>query len=360
MIFHRAIRREFRQTAAGVFVALFAILITTVLVRLLGQAAGGRVPADAVMALIGFGALAYLPVLLSLTLFVAVLLTLSRAYRDSEMVVWFASGVPLSAFVRPVLQFAVPMVVVIAGLTMVVTPWAYMQNEAFRAELDSRDDTTRVAPGIFRESTGALRVFFVETGADADGMLRNVFVASEEGGRLDVVSSSQGTIIVDEHGDRFVVLERGRRYDGVPGQLDFRVVEFERYQILVEERRRADQTVRTKATPTPALLSDPTDRHLGEFVGRVGVPVAALLLALMAIPLSFVNPRAGRGFNMLIAIFSYVLYTNVIGVTQAWVSQGRVEFLVALFAPHVVVIGVLMLLFHKRMAIMPFWRKVRA
>jgi hypothetical protein len=110
MIFLRAAQREFTQNAVAVFVALFAILISTVLIRLLGQAAGGRVPADAVLALIGFGAIAQMPVVLSLTVFIAILMSLSRCYRDSEMVVWFSSGVPLTAWMRPVLRFAVPVV----------------------------------------------------------------------------------------------------------------------------------------------------------------------------------------------------------------------------------------------------------
>ena len=131
MIFRRALQREFSQTAAGVFVALFAILITTVLIRLLGQAAGGRVPSDAVLALIGFGALTELPIVLSLTLFIAVLLSLSRSYRDSEMVVWFASGLPLTAFIRPVLSFALPLVVVIASVTLFLAPWAHLKSAEF-------------------------------------------------------------------------------------------------------------------------------------------------------------------------------------------------------------------------------------
>lgn len=356
MIFRRAIRREFRHTAAGVFVALFAILITMVLIRLLGQAAGGRVPADGVLALIGFGALSQLPVVLSLTLFIAVLLSLSRCYRDSEMVVWFASGLPLTAFIRPVLQFALPLVLVIGAMTLVVTPWANMKSEAYRAELDTRDDTTRVAPGVFRESAGQQRVFFVETGADEDGKLRNVFISSQEGAQLTVISSAQGSIVVDERGDRFVVLEAGRRYDGVPGTAEFRVLEFERYSILIEERRTASPNVRSKATPTLALLADRSNRHMGELLGRIGLPVAALLLALLAIPLSFVNPRAGRSGNLIFAVLAYLVYSNVIGISEAWVSQGRLRFELAVVLPHLVVLGVLAVMFYRRLAVSPLWR----
>lgn len=359
MIYRRAIRREFRHAAAGVFVALFAILVTMVLIRLLGQAAGGRVPPDAVLALIGFGALAQLPIVLALTLFIAVLLPLSRSYRDSEMVVWFAAGLPLTAFIRPVLHFAVPVVAVIGALTLLVTPWANMQSEAYRSALEQRDDTMRVAPGIFRESAGGTRVFFVETGAAEGSRLRNVFFSSEEGGRLTLIASATGSVIVDERGDRFVILENGRRYDGVPGTAGFRVVQFERYEVLIEEREAVSPTVRTKATPTRELLERPNDRNMGELAGRIGLPVAALLLAVLAIPLSFVNPRAARSTNLVFAILAFLVYSNVISVSEAWVAQGRLNFGLAVVLPHLTVIGVLALMFYRRLAVSPFWR-VRA
>ncbi|MBI1906589.1 MAG: LPS export ABC transporter permease LptF [Rhodocyclales bacterium] len=356
MIFLRATKREFAHAAAGVFVALFAILITTVLIRLLGQAAGGRVPADAVVALIGFGALAQMPVVLSLTAFIAVLLSLSRSYRDSEMVIWFASGMPLTAFIRPVLHFGLPVVAVIAVMSLLITPWANLKNEEFRAQLDSRDDTTRVAPGVFRESVGAQRVFFVESGADEQGRLRNVFVASEQNGRIDVVASANGSIHVDPSGDRFVVLDQGSRYEGGPGSAAFKVLDFERYSILIESRRAVGQVVRSKTTSTVDLIKGGTDRQMAEFAGRIGAPVAALLLVLMAIPMSFVNPRAGRGYNMIFAILIYLVYSNAINVCQAWVSQGRLRFELGLVLPHLIMLVVLGLMFYRRLAVAPFFR----
>lgn len=336
--------------------ALFAILVTTVLIRLLGQAAGGSVPADAVLALIGFGALARLPIVLSLTVFIAVLLVLSRSYRDSEMVIWFASGLPLTAFIRPVLQFAIPAACVIAAMTLFVTPWANFKSEEFQAQLDTRDDTTRVAPGVFRESAGAQRVFFVETGAGEGGKLRNVFINSVEDGQLSVIASARGSTIRDERGDRFVVLEDGRRYDGQPGTAEYRVVAFERYQVLIEARRSADQAVRSRTTATAELIRDPTSRHLGELAGRINAPIVALVLALLAIPLSFVNPRAGRSNNLILAILAYLVYSNTISIGQAWVSQERLQFELAIVLPHVFVLLVMAVMFYKRLAVHSVWR----
>ncbi|MBR0568841.1 LPS export ABC transporter permease LptF [Azoarcus sp. L1K30] len=356
MIFRRALQREFSYAAAAVFVALFAILITTVLIRLLGQAAGGSVPPDAVLALIGFGALTELPIVLTLTLFIAVLLSLSRSYRDSEMVVWFAAGVPLTAWIRPVLRFAVPLALVIGGVTLFLGPWAQLKNAEYRERLDSRDDTTRVAPGVFRESSGARRVFFVEVGAGEDGRVRNVFVSEESGATLSVIAAAEGFIRNDEDGNRYVILEKGRRYDGKPGTPEYRVMSFDRYQVQIESPQVAAGPAKVRTRSTLELLQERTPRNLGELAGRIGIPVAALLLALLAIPLSFVNPRAGRTNNLLLALFTYLIYSNVITVCQAWVAQGRLRFELAVILPHVVVLGLIAVMFYRRLAMTPFWR----
>jgi lipopolysaccharide export system permease protein len=105
VIFRRALQREFGHLAIAVFTTLFAITLTTQLIRLLGQAANGKVLSEAVFALLAFSSLNYMPVLLSLTLFVSVLMAVSRSYRESEMVIWFSSGLSLLDWIRPVLNF---------------------------------------------------------------------------------------------------------------------------------------------------------------------------------------------------------------------------------------------------------------
>ncbi|MCL1824350.1 MAG: LPS export ABC transporter permease LptF [Betaproteobacteria bacterium] len=357
MIFRRALQREFTHVAAAVFVALFAVLITVVLIRLLGQAAGGRVPIDAVLALIGFGSLTELPIVLTLTVFLGVLLSLSRSYRDSEMVVWFASGLPLTAWIRPVLRFALPLTLVIGGMTLFLGPWANQKSYEYRGKLESRDDTQRVAPGVFRESSGARRVFFVEVEAGEDGKVRNVFVSEEKGGKLSVVVASKGSIQTDEEGTRYVILEQGRRYDGSPGTPEYRVMVFDRYLLRVESGQQVVQSSRIRTKPTLDLLREADKFSLGELSYRISTPLAALLLALLAIPLSFVNPRAGRANNLLLAILIYLIYKNLIIVCQAWVSQEKLSFSLGLLMPHLAALLLLILFFYRRLTVKLFWRR---
>lgn len=362
MIFQRAARREFAQTAAAVFVALFAILLTTQLIRLLGQAAGGRIASEAVAAMLGFAALNYLPVLLSLTLFVAILLSLSRVYRDSEMAIWFSSGVSLVAWIRPVLRFALPVVLAIAVLALFLSPWALNKRAEYQKRMDQRDDVARVSPGAFKESAQGDRVFFVESAGGAQGQeerVRNVFISSVQHGRLGVIAAAEGHSEVAPNGDKFIVLSQGRRYETVAGSSEYRVMEFERYAIRMETAENLGIEKTAKNLTTLELLRDPNPGNLGELLWRVGVPLSALTLALLAIPLSFVNPRAGRTNNLIFALLTFMIYSNLLSVSQAWVAQGRIPFSIGVWAVHLLMGVALVGLFWKRLAVYSIWQRRR-
>lgn len=353
LTFERAVIREFTGTAGATFVALLAILLTTQLIRLLNQAAGGKLVSEAVVALLGFGVLTHLPVLLSLTLFIAVLLTLSRSYRDSEMAVWFSCGLPLTAWLKPVLKFAAPLLAAIAVLSLLLSPWAQSKSVEYRQRMDTRDDVARVSPGAFKESASGERVFFVEAAsADSDrgeeGRVRNIFISSMQHGRLGVMMSSDGYTESMANGDRFVVLVNGRRYEGTPGSPEYRVMTFERYAVRIESKEARGIEMTTKNTPTWTLIQNRNNPSRGELLWRIGLPLAALNLVLLAIPLSFVNPRAGRTNNLVLALLTYMLYSNLISVSQAWVAQGRLPFQFGWWLVHAAMSTVLILLFFKQ------------
>ena len=351
MIFKRALLREFGNLALAVFATLFAVTLTTQLIRLLGQAAGGQVLSESVLALLGFSALNYLPVLLSLTLFVTVLMALSRSYRDSEMVIWFSVGQSLIAWVRPVLTFALPLVGLIAVLSLFLSPWAVDKSDEFRRRMESRDELSRVAPGVFREAGNADRVFFVEEIPGEENKVQNVFISQVQQGRLGILVSKSGFKETAPNGDRFVVLINGRRYEGVPGTAAYRVMGFERYAMRVETSEARLEQASTKTMSTAALISSRSNGSLAELLWRISLPVSALILALLAIPLSFVNPRASRSINLVFALLTYMVYSNTVSIVQAWVSSGRLGFGTGWWIVHAAMLLLLLFLFWRRLRV---------
>jgi lipopolysaccharide export system permease protein len=338
MIFHRALQRELAASAGASFTVLFTVLVTWTLISILGKAAGGKVASGDVIALIVFAMLNYLPTIITLTSFISVLAVVTRTYRDSEMVVWFASGLSLTRWIRPVLTFGLPLVIISGVLSLYVTPWAKMKSLEFVERFEKREDLKKVSPGQFRESSSANRVFFVEgVGTDAT-VVQNVFVNTVEGNRNSVVVAKEGVIESDGKGGQFLVLKNGRRYQGTPGQADFQSMEFERYSMRVATKVPViGAALPTDAMPIEMLLVKPSRPMQAELMYRIGVPITCLLLILLGIPLGFVNPRAGSATNLILALLIFITYLNLAKLSQASVARGKTEFAMAWWPLHLAV-----------------------
>lgn len=358
MIFASAARREFAQAAAGISVALLAILTSTQLIRLLNDAVGGRLAPEAVLTMLGFTALNFMPILLGLTLFMSVLVTMSRSYRDSEMVVWFISGKSLLGWISPILRFSWPLILAIALLSVFLTPWANLTSAEYTERLGRRNDASQLAPGAFKESETGGRMFFVENYNEATQQIRNIFVTSTLNGKTGVVYASKGHQEDNQDG-RFMVLEQGRRYEVEPGSAEFKVMDFTSYAVYLEEGLAKPVEAIPNRLSLWALVQLNTPPAHAEILWRFSQPVSALVLALLAIPLSFINPRAGRSMNLVLAILIYAIYNNLITVSQAWVAQNKISFLQGMLAPHLIMLVPLIgLLYHRVSASRPpFWRR---
>ncbi len=359
MIFQRSLLREFTATGIATFVVLLAITITTQLIRFLGYAARGNISSDAVLTFLGFASLRYLPHLLSITLFISVLMTLTRSYRDSEMVVWFTSGQGLNSWIRPVLIYAAPVTVLIATLSVFLSPWAVSKAEVYRQQLETQDDISAISPGVFKESRNAERVYFVEKLAVNLATVANIFLHSDENGEIGTTVAKRGYQETAANGDRFLVMLNGRRYIGLPGSAEFRIIEFEKYSVRIEANEVKDTLPSVQALPTSTLISDGSPLARAELIWRAGLPLSALVLSLLAIPMSFVNPRAGRSLNLMLAALLYMVYTNLLSIFQAWVTQQKVGVFVGMWGVHVVMLAVVAMMFYLRLSVRPLRRRKR-
>jgi lipopolysaccharide export system permease protein len=202
---------------------------------------------------------------------------------------------------------------------------------------------------VFGETSNKERVFFVESVSGDAKTVQNVFVSSVQQNKGGVSMSRSGFTEIADNGDRFIVLENGRRYEGAPGQPEYRITEFERYAARIETQESAEPVLTQKQLPTWALIMNPTNQNRGELVWRFGIPISALVLVLLAIPISFVNPRAGRSANLLFALFTYIVYSNLISVSQARVAQGRLEFGLGWWLVHAGMVLLLVFMFAQRM-----------
>ncbi len=334
MLFDSTVRRELARGFGATLVVILTIVLTMFLIRTVGQAADGAVAPQDVVLLLGYVALGHLPTMMALSLFVAVVITLGRMYRDSEMAIWFASGVGLTRFVRPVLRTGWPVLLVVGLLLLVVWPWGNLNSMELRDRYQQRSDLSRITPGVFQTSSDGQRVFFIERESSDGVNARNVFILGQQEHGESVTSARAGRL-ESEGDDRYLVLERGQRNDVDRESGERTLSSFESYRVLASEHAaHAAESVPPKATGTLELIRRPSPRNEGELTWRFGLLLGAANLLLLGIGLAATNPRRASNWNLLFALLAFVVYYNLINLSQAWVAGGRMAMGPALLGLH--------------------------
>ena len=324
MLFDSTLRRELAKNFGATLVIILTIVLTIMFIRNLGQAAGGRIAPQDVMLLLAYIGLGHLSTMLALSLFIAVVATLSRMYRASEMTIWFASGIPLSRFVGPVLKTSWPVLLLIAALSLFVWPWQNEQSAILKDQFERRSDLSRVAPGQFQTSANGERTFFFEGSASSAAIGRNVFIVSSHENVEAVTSAKSGTI-QNEGDGRVVVLKKGQRNERNAETGEKTLARFETYRAEASERvRNATGMLAPRALPTAELLGKPSAPNQGELAWRLGLVLAAANMMVLGIGMSASNPRHASNWNLLFALLGFFAYYNFINLSQAWVGTGRV------------------------------------
>ncbi len=337
MIFRRALLRELTTNAIFVFVVLVAIFVAQILVKLIGAASAGSLPTDALIPLVGFRIITLLAPLIVISVFVSILLTLSRAWRDSEMAIWMSSGQSLTSWIRPVMMFALPMLLIAMLLSTMLSPWAERRSVEYRRVLEARDELSVVAPGIFQELRKTRQVYFVEGVNLIDGRIKNVFVFADDPNGQWLTRAEQGFLYQDKGGDRYVILENGhrvKRTSATTGLSEYELASFERYGVRMTGNEVRDDPLEERAKDTMTLIDEATPSGLGQVFYRLSIPLAGLSLALLAIPLAYVNPRLGRSVNLIIAILLLMITLNMMNIMQAQIDKQSISLPAALIVFH--------------------------
>lgn len=343
MLFQSSLRKELARSFGATLVVLVTIILTIVLIRTLGLAARGQADPQDVILLMAYATLGRLPTILSLSLFIAILSTLSRLYRDSEMVVWFASGRGLGSFLLPVLRFSWPTLLVIALSALWLWPWTNEKTQDLRNRYQQRSDLDRIAPGQFQESSDGSRVFFIDRNSQEKSG-NDIFIAARDAQNRTVVTARAGRIESTESG-QLLTLEGGQRMEILEGQSGanggaaktpgLRISQFDSYGALIgEAKTTALDATSFKFLSTWGLIESPTRPNQGELAWRLGLTLSGLNLVLLAVAMAHANPRAGRSGGLILAIFIFLVYSNLMTLSQNWVSFGKIDLIPLMLLLH--------------------------
>jgi lipopolysaccharide export system permease protein len=335
----RYVLREVVQTWLAVTGVLVAILVSNQLSRVLGQAADNRYGRGVVFDLIALGAIMNLSVIVPVSLLLAVVLTLGRMYHDSEMAALQACGFGPVRLLAPLFCFAGVIALGLAWLVFFQVPRADSQAQLLRQSALKEAQFGQLDAGRFRSFSGGDAVFYAER-VDQEGVLHNVFVQRESAGRIEVALADTATYSkASSDGVHLVTLFNGRRYEGVPGRDDFRVIEFREHGIPIATPSDAVGTKDPDTKPTRELLGSSAASDVAQLQFRASTPLMALVLTLVAVPLSRLRPRQGRYARVGFAIVVYVVYSNLLSAAKVWLEKGDLPPVVGVWWVHLLALA---------------------
>ena len=321
MIISRYLIREILLALLAVSGVLYVIYVSNRLIRFFSDVESGGLPSWVIPKLLLLKSLSNLPMLLPLAFFIAVLIALGRLYRDNEVLVLAACGVGIGRLRRTILWLAFAFAGVVAAVSLYAGPWAEEQGYQIQDRVKAQADVYSIAAGHFREVRDGKMVFYVQR--MHDGQLENVFVQARRNGVLNVLTAARGHQEVDPRtGDRYLVLEEGYRYEGQPGDPQFKIIHYARHGILLQEQQVTPSVRAVIASSTPALIGNRGRYEQAELQWRIAMPLATLLLAALAVPLSRTHPRQGRFGMLFVAVLIYALYMNFLAVGRSWMEHG--------------------------------------
>lgn len=365
MIIKRYINKEILSTLLAVTLVLMLVFLSQQTVRYLGYAASGKIASNILLPLLGFEIPYLLVLLLPLGLYLGMFLVYSRLYADSEIVVLNASGCGSGRLMRATFPLTILIAAIVMSLALWVNPWLATQKDKLIAKGMTEENIIKtLMPGRFHVSADGRRVIYVESVSQHRKQVDNLFIAEEKKSGHEpvsadqpnqvIISAVQGSPLYDKTlKQHFVVAANGYRYEGVPGQNEYKIIQFKKYAVHIPDTALGSDRELQEGVPTTRLwkyYSKPT--YAAELQWRCSLAIAPFLLALLIFPLSQVKPRQGRYLMAIPAILIYTIYINLLFVARHWVELSVLPASLGMWWVHLLFFIVALFLLNRRLG----WR----
>jgi len=345
VIVARYLTKEIMMTFVGVLAVLLLIALSVQLVGLFNKVAAGQIGVNIVLMLMGLKSISIIVFILPLAFFLGILLSFSRLYQDSEMTALLAAGVGPFYVMRSVVSLAVLVATVQAGLSLQLAPWAEEYAQRLSADVAAKSGISGLTAGQFREMATGRGVIYSESLDTTSHKMKNLFVQKREGKQHTIIKSESGYEVIDKANNRYVIMEKGFRYEGQPGTKGYTVIGFEKHGLLVESDKSGPLGLKQKATPSSHLWRSDNSADKAELQWRISSALLCISLAMLAVPLSRTTPRQGRYSKLVLAIIFYLLFTNLLSVARSWLFKGEISVYVGLWWVHGIIIFIALFFF---------------
>jgi lipopolysaccharide export system permease protein len=342
LIVFRYLSREVLVTLSAVSAVLLVIIMSGRFIKYLAQAASGALDPGVLFMIMGFRMPGFLQLILPLGLFLGILLAYGRLYLESEMTVLAATGMSQQRLLWMTMAPATVVALLVAWLSFSLAPQGATQFSLLINKQDAMTEFDTLVPGRFQALRDGTRVTYTQELSDDRSNLGGVFISekrvssdkSKDRG-ITVLVAEKGHQEIKPDGNRFLILENGYRYDGNPGEADYRAIKYDTYGAMLPKPDISDEITDREAIPTSELFGSDVLRNKAELQWRISLPILVFIVTLMAVPLSRVNPRQGRYLKLLPAILLYMAYLTMLIAVRGALEKGKLPMALGIWWVHV-------------------------
>lgn len=333
MLIRRYLLKQIAQTCLAIMLVVLLIAVSNKFIRFMAKAAIGEIAPNLLWEILLFQVPDLIAFLLPVALFLGILMSLSKLYADNEMQVLFACGFSWKPLLLMILGLASVVMLLSGSISCYWGPEFAKEREKLLRQEGPLFLLQTVSPERFQSIDKDRLVFYVNELNNDRSHLGRLFIAEyPKGGEWSVLTAETGDITTDpETGLSYITLKDGQRYNGLPGKNDYNVVSFKSSSQLLENPVANEGVLYHRTMPTIRLWQHPDPGNLAELQWRLAIPLSALLLALLAVPLSQVSPRQGRYGHLFIAVMICVFYFNLLTMSKRWVAKGQLSPMIGLW-----------------------------
>jgi len=300
------------------------------------------IPVIELMPLISYNMLRDIPIILTLSLFLAIIISISQLYKNSEAVVMNSIGLGERDFIGFIQPMVILCFILIFYLTIFAVPWAKQQKSLAESQTANSSEFSFITEGKFESFKNGEIIFYAAESeiidTDDEQNMEEVFIYSAGNGSPTIVLASEAKKYTDAQSKSvYLRLKNGIRYEGLPGDKNINILDFELYDLEIisgDIQKSIMNFSEIEEMTSINLLSQKNLLAKAEMQWRFSQPISILLLSVFGVFLGKSSPRTGKGINLIIGIIIFMLYNNGLLVAKNSIESGQLSPIIGMWGIH--------------------------
>jgi lipopolysaccharide export system permease protein len=314
------------------------------------------IPIQELMPIIGFNMLRDLPVILSLSFFLSIIISISQLYKSSEAVVMNSIGMGDKNFIHLIQPAVLSLFLFVFLLTIYAVPWAKQQKSIAEDETVNASEFSFITEGKFESFKNGEIVFYASESSLVDNAgeqnMEEIFIYLSKNDSPIVVLASEATKYTDSKNESiYLRLKDGVRYEGLPGNQNVNILDFENYDLEIvsgEVQKSLSNSTEIEEKSSIDLLLEGGLLANAEMQWRLSQPISILILSIIGVLLGKTSPRTGKGVNLLFGVIIFMLYNNTLLVAKNSIENGQLNPFIGLWSIHILLILAVLIFYQFR------------